>query len=135
MTPIYNPGSQDIVDGQLTLSVEVGITEPCTDSKSDEMVLNITTVGVNEMSTANSLNIFPNPTSDIFTLNIDGLSNGEEFIYLVYTSYGKEVYREIAQTKSKSYTKSIDMSNFVSGIYFVSIQTENGNSTMKVVKK
>lgn len=135
MTPIYNPGSQDIIDEQITLSVEVGITEPCIDSKSDEMVLSITTVGVNELSKANSLNIFPNPTSDIFTLNIDGLSNGEEFTYLVYTSYGKEVYREIAQAKSDSYTKSIDMSNFVSGIYFVSLQTENGNSTMKVVKK
>lgn len=135
MTPIYNPGSQDIIDGQITLSVEVGITEPCTDSKSDEMVLSIETVGVNELSNLYNLSIYPNPIDDIFTLNIDGLSNSEIFTYLVYTSYGKEVYREMAQAKSNTYTKSIDMSNFVSGFYFVSVQTVNGNTTMKVVKK
>ncbi len=135
MTAIYSPGSQDILDGQVTLSVEVGITEPCNDSKSDDIVLSIETVGVDELSRSNKLSVFPNPTNDIFTLNIEELENQEEFTYMVYTSYGKEVYREVAKASGNSFNKNIDMSNFVAGVYFISIQTEIGNSTMKIIKK
>lgn len=133
MTPIYNPGAQDLVDGQVTLSVEVAITEPCEDDDTDSMVLSFSGVGIQEINTA-KLEIYPNPTNDVFTLNVDGLNTGEEFTYYVYTSYGKEVYREVSTAKSTTYSKVIDMTDFVGGVYFVSIKTENGTKTQKVIK-
>jgi len=134
MQPIYTPGAQDIANAQVTLSVEVAIIEPCDDSDDDSMVLDII-VGVDEIEKTNTLSIYPNPTNDVFTLNIDGLTAGEDFTYFVYTSYGKEVYRQVANAKSTSYERVIDMTDFVAGIYFVSVKSEKGTTTMKVVKK
>ena len=37
--------------------------------------------------------------------------------------------------KSATYERVIDMSDFVGGVYFVSVQTEKGSTTMKVIKK
>mgnify|MGYP005841384869 CR=1 FL=1 len=135
MQPIYTPGAQDLSDGQVELSVEVAITNPCEDDDADAMVLSFTGVGTNDLVSRRSLEIYPNPTNDIFTLMVDGLNAGEEFTYFVYTSYGKEVYREVTASKSEKYQKVIDMSDFKAGIYFVNIQTDNGNITKKVIKK
>lgn len=134
MTPIYTPGDMDISDGQVTLSVEVVITDPCEDDDSDQMTLFISGVGIDEIEDASLLTLYPNPTNDIFTLNIDHLKAGEDFTYFVYTSYGKEVFRQVVQAKSQSYQKILDMSDFVSGIYFVSVKTEKGTTTQKLVK-
>lgn len=134
MQPIYTPGPQDIENAQVSLEVEVAITEPCEDDDADAMLLDIL-VGVDELEATHKLDIYPNPTNDVFTINLDGLSSGEEFTYFIYTSYGKEVYREVANAQSNTYQKTIDLSDFRAGIYFVSIQTENGNITQKVIKK
>lgn len=134
MQPIYTPGPSDIENAQVTLSVEVAITEPCEDDKSDEMVLDVL-VGMDEIKNAQKLSIYPNPTNDIFTINFEGVSFGEEFTYYIYTSYGKEVFREVVRAQSDNYQKTIDLSEFKAGIYFVNIQTDRGNITKKVVKK
>lgn len=134
MTPIYTPGETDLANGYATLTLTTAV-EFCDGDKSDDMLLSIQTVGVNDLEATNKLSIYPNPTNDIFTLNIDGLTTGEEFTYMVYTSYGKEVFRQVAAAKANTYERLIDMSDFVAGIYFVSVQTENGNTTMKLVKK
>lgn len=135
MQPIYTPGSEDLANGQVTLSVTVSITDPCEDDDNDQMTLFISGVGIDEINVKNDLEISPNPTNGIFTLSIDGMTAGEQFTYFIYTSYGKEIYTEIATSKSNTYQKVIDMSDFKAGIYFVNIQTDNGNITKKVIKK
>lgn len=134
MQPIYTPGTQDLNNGQVTLTVQVSITDPCTATKTDAMILSFTGVGINEINTSN-LNIYPNPTNDIFTLSVDGLTTGEQFTFFVYTSYGKEVYRQIVDAKSSNYKKVIDMSDFKAGIYFLTIKTQSGTTTTKVIKE
>ena len=134
MQPIYTPGAQDLINGQVQLSVEVAITDPCVDDDSDQMTLFISGVGIDEIHASHQLSIFPNPTNDIFTLNINHLNAGEEFTYFVYTSYGKEVFRELATSKSDTYSKILDMSDFVAGVYFVTVETESGTKTLKVIK-
>lgn len=135
MQPIYTPGDQDLANGEVELNIEVAITDPCEDDDSDAMTLYFSSVGTDEIANTGSLEIYPNPTNDVFTINFDGLNAGEEFTYFVYTSYGKEVYREVVTAKAANYQKSIDMSDFKAGIYFVSIQTNSGNITQKVIKK
>ncbi len=133
--PIYTLGPNDIADGGVDLSIHVEPIEPCVGTDDDEMHLGILT-GTNELlDEIASLSIFPNPTSDVFTLNIDKLVAGERFAFYVYTSFGKEVYRQVVKAKSDSYAKVIDMSRFVPGIYFVKVESDKGVTTMRVVKK
>jgi len=135
LNPIYTPSESDIIAGEVTLNLEISISDPCNDTKNDDMLLRIHPVGIDELSTGNRLAVYPNPTNDVFTLNISDLKIGEDFTFFVYTSYGKEVYRQVVNAKSSSYDRVIDMSNFIAGIYFVSVVSEKGNSTLKIVKK
>jgi len=135
LTPIYSIGTGDIAAGSVTLNMSVSITSPCDDTEDDDMVITIHPEGVNDIEKNNTITVFPNPTHDIFTLNIEDLAVGDDFTFFVYTSYGKEVYRQIVNAKSDSYKKVIDLSNFKAGIYFVSVTSSKGSSTMKVVKK
>lgn len=135
MNAIYTPGDTDLINGTATLTLLIAVTEPCVRDDDDEMTLTITPTGVHNIENTNTLSIYPNPTNDIFTLNIDGLTSGEEFTYMVYTSYGKEIFRQVATAKANTYERVINLADFVAGIYFVNFQTEKGNTTMKVVKK
>lgn len=135
MQPIYTPGDEDLANGEVELSVTVAITEPCTSNKSDDMMLYFDGVGIDEIQNNSRLEIFPNPTEGVFTLNLNGLQAGEEFTYYLYTGYGKKIYTEAVTAKSYNYQKVINMSDFKAGVYFVNIQTSNGDITKKVIKK
>ncbi len=134
LEPIYTPGSGDIADGGATLNLHVEPINPCEESDDDDMYLGIIT-GVNSIENNPGLSIYPNPTNDIFTLSVDRLNGGEKFTFMVYTSYGKEVYRQVVTAKSNTYERVIDLSDFTAAIYFVKVETEKGTTTMKVVKK
>lgn len=135
MTPIYSPGDQDISNGSVVLSIEISITDPCQDEESDDMTLFISSVGIEDIANSTHLAIYPNPTQDIFTISIGNLDIGQEFTYLVYTSYGKEVFRHVDHAKSNSYEKRINMIDFVPGIYFVSVKTGTSSITQKLIKR
>lgn len=134
LQPIYTPGIQDIANAQVTLNINVAIEDPCNDEVDDSVVLDIL-VGVDNLEESNELSIYPNPTDDIFTLNMDGLKSADEITLVIYTSQGKEVFRQLANVKNSRYERVINMSDFVAGIYFVSIQTETGTIVKKVLKK
>ena len=134
LQPIYTPGTNDIATGGVDLSVNVQAVDPCSGTADDDMHLGIVT-GVNELNNNPGLAIYPNPTSDVFTLDVNGIASGETFTFMVYNSYGKEIYRQVVNAKADSYKKVIDMSDFKAGIYFVKVETEKGTTTTKVVKK
>jgi len=132
--PIYTPGPQDIANAGAELTLNVAVSEPCEDEKEDSMFLNII-VGVDDLETSAALLVSPNPSADIFKLEMNRLTAGQEFSLLIYTSYGKEVYKEVILADSDSFTKLIDMSRFVAGIYFASLKTESGTRTIKLIKQ
>jgi len=135
LDPIYTLGASDISNGGVDLFLHVDPIAPCEGTDDDEMHLGILTGINNQADNSIGLSIFPNPTNDVFTLNIDKLVSGEQFSLYVYTSYGKEIYRQVVNAKNNSYKRVIDISQFIPGIYFVKVEGENGTTTMKVVKK
>ncbi|MFK5855816.1 MAG: T9SS type A sorting domain-containing protein [Bacteroidota bacterium] len=135
LDPIYSLGPDDILNGGVDLYIHVEPIAPCEGTDDDEMHLGILT-GLNELENNSlGLSVFPNPTNNVFTLNIDNLNSGEQFTFFVYTSYGKEIYRQVATAKSNIYERVIDMTQFVPGIYFVKVNSDSRTTTMKVVKK
>lgn len=74
---------------------------------------------------AGSINIYPNPVSDVLTINSEiPLTNVEIFSVL-----GEKV------KEMNSDFKSLSMDNLSTGIYHVRIRSENGVTNRKIVKK
>ena len=83
-------------------------------------------LGFEEFEADPDLNIFPNPVKNTFTLN--KAVNGVE----IYNLNGKHI-----QSFEGSFKKefSFDISSIESGIYLMSIATEKGKTTRKLLKK
>jgi endonuclease/exonuclease/phosphatase family metal-dependent hydrolase len=74
------------------------------------------------------LNIYPNPTSDNF-IHVDFPIGVEIARIIVTNSLGQEVYKE--ETNSRT----IDISEYSVGCYFITLKTEEGIYTGKFVKE
>jgi len=83
-----------------------------------------TATEIHTLDTNNPINIYPNPTSGVITINIMDIQRIE-----IIDVNGKIVY----QTNRS--TRNIDMNNQPQGIYFVKVYTTNGIETRKILKK
>lgn len=71
----------------------------------------------NEIESKIKFSAFPNPTSDYLNLDIDNFSN------LLITDLNGKTIREIT-----NYSSQIDVSNFKSGLYFLSVETNDSKT-------
>ena len=80
-----------------------------------------------------SLNVFPNPTEDLFF--IDGkLKTNQDISFEVNDLLGRNIFSKQINNVEE-FREEIDLSNFPSGNYFVKIMLENGAmETRKLVK-
>jgi hypothetical protein len=74
------------------------------------------------------LNIYPNPATDIVNLSFsnEGQKTLVKQIALV-NSLGKVVY------KTNTFVNKIDLNQFSSGIYFISVDVANQSITQKII--
>lgn len=84
------------------------------------------TLGLEDLST-NSYRIYPNPSNNIF--NID-LRNNNEFEFKVYDITGKVI---INKNKVNRSFYQLDMSSYSSGMYFINITANNQSATRKLL--
>lgn len=85
-----------------------------------------TTSGINEQINTGNISVYPNPTTNILQINFPNPS--EHFTIIVYSSLGQEIYKISDHT-------SIDISNFASGIYYLTVTQNDKNWKAKIVKK
>ena len=71
----------------------------------------------------NSIAVYPNPTSGIVNIEAEGLTN-----VVVFDVTGRMM-------KSVANETTIDISDLEAGVYFFSIETENGSAMRKLVKE
>ncbi len=81
---------------------------------------------ITEQPESLSAKIFPNPTEDIFNIELDDYI--QEFEVIVYNGSGRKIIQEKNNTK-------ISLSEFPSGTYIVSIRSEDKLMNQKIVKK
>lgn len=68
---------------------------------------------INRIESQTAVTIYPNPASDV--LNIEGTDNGETIC--IYNDLGVEVM--------ETWNRTIDISSFSTGIYFVKVQNRS----------
>jgi hypothetical protein len=83
-------------------------------------------------SAINNLEVYPNPSKDIF--NVSFVSEDVQNLEVrVLNMVGELVYTEGLEQFVGEYTKSINMSKYTKGVYFLEITTNNGVVNKKIV--
>ncbi len=90
-----------------------------------DLILYNPTTGINETETDLNFSIYPNPACD--ALNV--VSESNIISMKVINAIGQVVSSEVPNSKKLT----INTSDFISGIYFVQVQTVKGMSTKKVI--
>ncbi len=90
-------------------------------------------VGVQELSSVNSLNIAPNPAMASINVEI-GLTEITDLNVAIFNNLGQKVKPVATQTYTSGLNRvQVDVSDLPSGIYFVNLQSEKGTKTKRFV--
>lgn len=86
------------------------------------------TTGIDEANSVNPLiSVYPNPTEGVFNVDFKNATNIK-----VLNTLGSIVYEEKIEQLTEG-TKSIDLSNFTNGIYFINVSNGTNSSNHKVI--
>jgi len=100
------------------------------DVKIDEAVI----TSINSTSNNVNLNVYPNPTSGLFTLNVN-TTDVNELNIKVMNMHGQVVFAKNNFDNISNVNEQINLSNNAKGIYFVTVTSDKGIVTHKVVVK
>ncbi len=87
---------------------------------------NIDGVDVAETIVENNISVFPNPARDVVRLTTD---NGQQTTVRIYNTLGMLV----DEIEMNSNEIEINVSEYNSGMYFIEVQTEEGNFVVKLI--
>ena len=76
--------------------------------------------------------VYPNPSTGIVHLTISNLE-GKKVEISVLNVLGSVVYRETVSELNDRYTKTLDLSKFANGLYYVKLESEKASQMSKLV--
>ncbi len=120
--------------GNGTYTVVVDVTDTLTSCTStDTIVVDFSIcAGINNLSNNISSTVYPNPTNGMFTLNINTVDVNELEIK-VLNLHGQVVFAKNNFDNVSNVSEKIDLSENANGIYFITITSDKGVKTHKVI--
>ena len=97
-------------------------------STADIIVWVVDCTGVNELSSLNEMNIFPNPASSILNLQLD-MQAKDDLTLTVLDNSGKEMFTNELNSARGTVNEKIEIENWPQGIYYIQLSSENGLAT------
>ena len=79
-----------------------------------------------------TLLVYPNPSTGIVHLTINNLE-GKKVELSVLNVIGSVMYRETLTELNDRYSKTLDLSKFANGLYYVRLETANTSQMCKLV--
>jgi hypothetical protein len=79
-----------------------------------------------------TLVVYPNPSTGIVHLTINGLE-GRRAEVTVLNVIGTVMYRETLTELSERSTKTLDLSRFANGLYYVKLEADNSSQLCKLI--
>ena len=87
----------------------------------------------NQLTVADNISVFPNPSNGQYTVTIDGLT--KDLTLKIVDVQGRTL-REWQHAKpTPNFTQTIDISSFAAGVYFLQVQTTDGVDVVKLIKQ
>ena len=91
-----------------------------------------TSIRVNELSTISSLEIYPNPSRDVF--NVSFTSDSKQSIEIrVVNLIGEVIFTENLEDFEGKYTHSFNLEEYSKGVYLLELDTDNGIVNKKLI--
>jgi len=125
-TPVAGEISQSytITDGD---NYAVIVTQGnCSDTSS---CVNFVVTGIEEDSFGSGINLYPNPTSNNTIIDLGTITGVDIFIMDIT---GKVVYSKENETRNQV---NLNTTSLNKGLYFVTIQNDNQNRVLKLIKQ
>ncbi len=124
----------DAVAGSTRMRVKkifgsTNLLNPCMGAsygQAEDYTVNVGTLGTSEANLQN-LNVYPNPVLDVLNIDSDSKVSG----VTVYDLTGKAVSSHTMAAQKNQ----INLSKLSPGVYVVTVQTEAGSKTVKILKK
>ncbi len=117
-----------------TYSVSLCVTDQngCVDCETQNVT--ITTVGIDNNTAVNNLNIYPNPANDVLNIVFNMAETNNVEVKLMNNA-GQLVFNEKLTHFSGNYNKQLNIASYAAGNYMLQIVSESGISNRKVVVK
>ncbi len=133
LTAVYTPGSDDISNGEVELTLTAYAIAPCEDEDTDKIDVVIDpTVGIIPFTDDKlSLEVVPNPSDGNFSVVVEG--NSEGLISIKIRDLAGTVIYENKNTAPSLSNESIDLSSLPKGIYLMEVSSGTKKITEKVV--
>lgn len=81
-----------------------------------------------------NLTVYPNPASGSVNLSLSGFGRKRTNIYILNV-IGTVVYQETLHNADSRFVKTIDVSRFANGLYYIKLQADDYSEIQKVVLK
>lgn len=91
----------------------------------------VPSIAVEENGLTVAMNIFPNPTTDIINVNM-GLIQTEDVNLFITDALGRVLFNQLYKEVSNQ-TVQVDMKPFSPGVYNITLQTNTGKVTKRIV--
>ncbi len=130
VNPVYTPGPNDINAEEVILTLTAAGNGVC-EATTDEMLLTIKCLGIDDNLISSKVSIFPNPNSGIFTIKID-TEIVDPVNIRILNSLGKSVYSSdnVKLINNNSLNVNIDVEG---GLYYLHIENDNYSIVKKII--
>jgi len=136
LNALYNAGTNDIINGEVDLTLTAFAEEPCEEEDSDDITVFFDlTTGIDIAGKKNqTLNIIPNPADGRFTIELADVESGEYKIKIMDIT-GRISFEESRVIQSNSASFEVDLSANGKGMYFLEVISENNRILEKIIIK
>lgn len=132
---IYTPGTGDIENGQVVLTLIALEVSPCNGSVNDSLTVFILPDGIqNHSDDDRTLMLYPNPASKFVSVQ-SNLPSDDPLLLQVIGSSGKIIFTGAYVPLNGHFDLNFDVSYLVPGIYFVRLKTGGMMLTRKLIVK
>lgn len=122
VTYVWSPGGETTqsISASATGNYKVSVNKGACVSSDEVLVIVDICLGLEEILSENTVNVFPNPSADNFILTFNDLNESDVTLRVTSLS-GQEVYADKFDQHSGTFETKINLSNQASGIYFLQI--------------
>jgi hypothetical protein len=133
LEPRYYPGDDDRANGFVTLNLTAYALQPCSDSITDDLLIDLVCTGVSQREKEQfNVKVQPNPSSGVFFVNISGIRDQTVELSVIDLN-GKIVHKDTFISGPANLIKKIDLSSLSKGTYILKLLSLKDQKIDKIV--